>query len=123
MASVPEPCEGSRHFIKNGCIGNYENVNISSFAVLGINLWLEEDGDLNRNYPLYSFTFIQSVERSNRYKMLSSFSYNFTSYKANLKNFCIFIISNNKSFISRNLKVLGTLGGKFDFLNPSGSEI
>ena len=30
-------------------IGNYEYVNISSFAVLGIKLWLEEDGDLNRN--------------------------------------------------------------------------
>ena len=29
-------------------IGHYEYVNISSFAVLGIKLWLEEDGDLNR---------------------------------------------------------------------------
>ena len=36
-------------------IGNYEYVNISSFAVLGIKLWLEEDGDLNRNDPLYLF--------------------------------------------------------------------
>ena len=27
-------------------IGDYEYVNISSFAVLGIKLWLEEDGDL-----------------------------------------------------------------------------
>ena len=41
-------------------IGNYEYVNISSFAVLGIKLWLKEDGDLNRNDPLYSFKFIQS---------------------------------------------------------------
>ena len=40
--------------------GNYEYVNISSFAVLGIKLWLEEDGDLNRNDPLYSFKFIKS---------------------------------------------------------------
>ena len=42
-------------------IGDYECVNISSFAVLGIKLWLEEDCDLNRNNPLYSFTckFIQ----------------------------------------------------------------
>ena len=39
---------------------DYEYVNISSFAVLGIKLWLEEDGDLNRNDPLYSFKFIQS---------------------------------------------------------------
>ena len=30
-------------------IGDYEYVNISSFAVLGIELWLEEDGDLIRN--------------------------------------------------------------------------
>ena len=40
--------------------GDYEYVNISSFAVLGIKLWLEEDGDSNRNDPLYSFKFIQS---------------------------------------------------------------
>ena len=37
-------------------IGDYEYVNISSFAVLGIKLRLEEDGDLNRNDPLYSFS-------------------------------------------------------------------
>ena len=41
-------------------IGDYEHVSISSFAVLSIKLWLEEDGDLNRNDPLYSFKFIQS---------------------------------------------------------------
>ena len=41
-------------------IGDYEYVNIPSVAVLGIKLWLEEDGDLNRNDPLYSFKFIQS---------------------------------------------------------------
>ena len=41
-------------------IGDYENVNIFSFAVLGIKLRLEEDGDFNRNDPLYSFKFIQS---------------------------------------------------------------
>ena len=40
-------------------IGDYEYVNISSFAVLGIKLCLE-DGDLNGNDPLYSFKFIQS---------------------------------------------------------------
>ena len=40
-------------------IGDYEHVSIFSFAVLGIKLWLEEDGDLNRNDPLCSFTFIQ----------------------------------------------------------------
>ena len=35
-------------------------VNIFNFAVLGIKLWLEEDGDLNRNDPLDSFKFVQS---------------------------------------------------------------
>ena len=33
-------------------IGHYEYVNISSFAVLGIKLSLEEDGNLNRNDSL-----------------------------------------------------------------------
>ena len=41
-------------------ISDYEYVNISSFTVLGIKLWLEEDGDFYRNDPLYSFKFIQS---------------------------------------------------------------
>ena len=40
-------------------IGNYEYVNVSSYAVLGKKLWLE-DGDLDINYPLHSFKFIQS---------------------------------------------------------------
>ena len=40
-------------------IGDYEYVSISSFAVLGVKLWLEEDGDL-KNDHLYSFKFIQS---------------------------------------------------------------
>ena len=67
-------------------IGNYQYVNISGFAVLGIKLWLEEDGDLNRNDHLYSFKFIQS-KAQNWCKMLSSFSYKFRSNKANLKIF------------------------------------
>ena len=41
-------------------IGDYEYVNISNFAVLGIKLWLEDDGDLNRDDLLYSFRFMQS---------------------------------------------------------------
>ena len=45
---------------ENLYIGDYEYVNNSSFALLGIKLWLEEYGDLNRNDPLYSFKFIQS---------------------------------------------------------------
>ena len=45
-------------------VGNYEYVNISSFVVLDIKLWPEDDGDLNRNYPLYSIKFIQSKAQS-----------------------------------------------------------
>ena len=41
-------------------IGDYEYVNISSFAEFGIKLWLEEDGDLNRNDLSYSFKSISS---------------------------------------------------------------
>ena len=41
-------------------IGDYEYVNIFSFAVLDIKVWLEEDGDLDKNDPLYSFKFIKS---------------------------------------------------------------
>ena len=39
-------------FLVTRYTGDYEHVNISSFAVLSIKLWLEEDGDLNRNDPL-----------------------------------------------------------------------
>ena len=76
-------------------ISDYEHVNISSFAVLGIKLWLEEDGDLNRNDPLYSFKFIQT-KAQNRYKML---------------------------FISQNLKAAGPLGENFDFFSLFGFDI
>ena len=41
-------------------IGDHKYVNTSSFAVLGIELWPEDDDDLNRSDPLYSFKFIQS---------------------------------------------------------------
>ena len=37
------------------------------------------------------------------------------SNKANLKIFAYFVVSNNKSFISQNLKIVVPLEGKFDF--------
>ena len=51
-------------YYKNlGCeslyIADNENVNISSFDVLDIELWLDEVGDLHTNNPLSSFKFIQ----------------------------------------------------------------
>ena len=56
--------------------------------------------------------------------MLSSFSYNFYIQQSKLfENLYIFSISNNKSFISQNFKVVGPLGGKFDFFSLSGFEI
>ena len=41
-------------------IADYEYGNISSFPVIDIRLWLEEESDLNTDHPLYSFKFIQS---------------------------------------------------------------
>ena len=41
-------------------ISDYEYVNISTFALSDIKLWLEGDDDLNTHHPLYSFKFIQS---------------------------------------------------------------
>ena len=57
-------------------IADYKYVNISSFAVLGIKLWLEDNVDLKWDDLSYSFKFIQS-KAQNWYKLLSSFSYNF----------------------------------------------
>ena len=37
--------------------------------------------------------------------------------------FCLFVINNNKSFISQNLNAVGSLGGNFDLFSPSGFEI
>ena len=39
------------------------------------------------------------------------------------ENFLIFVISNNESFISKNLRVKGPLGGKFEFFSLSGFDI
>ena len=41
-------------------ISVYECVNISTFALSDVKLWLEEDGDVITNHPLYSFRFIQN---------------------------------------------------------------
>ena len=65
-------------------IGDYKYVNISSFVVLGLKLWMKEDDDLNRNDLLYSFGLIQSKPQD-WYKTLLSFSYNFISSIENLK--------------------------------------
>ena len=89
--------------------------------MLGIKLWLEEDGDLNRNDPLYSFKFIQSeVKIDTKRYHLQLYLY---IQHSKLEKFCILVISNNKSFIPQNLKVVGPLGGKFDSFSPSGFEI
>ena len=55
--------------------------------------------------------------------MLSSFSFNFYIQHSKLENVCIFVVSNNKSFISQNVNVVGTLRRKFDFFSLSGFEI
>ena len=45
-------------------IADYEHINITSFAVLDIKLWLEEGSDLDTDRPLYLFIFIQSNTRN-----------------------------------------------------------
>ena len=67
-------------------IADYEYVNISSFAVLDIKLYLGAHGDLHIDHPSYSFKFNQS-KAQNSYKMLSSFGHNFISDVANLEIF------------------------------------
>ena len=57
--------------------------------------------------------------------MLSAFSH-ITLYptkQSKPENFCTFTISNNKSLISENLKVVGPFGEKFDVFSLSGFEI
>ena len=41
-------------------IADYDYVNIFSFAVLGIKLWLKEDGDLYTDHTQYSFKSVHS---------------------------------------------------------------
>ena len=65
---------------------DYENVNISSFAVLDIKLWLEENCNLDTDRLLYSFKFTES-NAQNCHQVLSSFSHNFISHIANQKTF------------------------------------
>ena len=72
-----------------------------------------------------SFIFIQihSVESSKLIKNVIIFKLELHIQHSKLENFCIFVISNNKSLISQNLEVVGPLGRKFDFVSPSGFEI
>ena len=44
-------------------------------------------------------------------------------YNIPARLFCIFVISNNKIFISQCLKAEGSLGGQFNFFSPLGFEI
>ena len=53
---------------------------------------------------------------------LSAISYLYIQH-SKLENFCLFVISDNKSYISQNLKVVCPLGGKFDFFSLSGFGI
>ena len=47
LVGVELPSDDSKYLrCETLYIGDYEYVNITSFAVLGIKVWLEEDGDL-----------------------------------------------------------------------------
>ena len=43
-------------------VAHHKYVNISSFVVLDIKLWLEEDGKLKTGHTLYSLKFIQRLK-------------------------------------------------------------
>ena len=88
--------------------------NIFSSAVLGIKLWLEEDGDLNRDDPSYSSNSLFSSKLKIDTKCHHLLAITLCTIQQ-LEFFCIFVISNNKSFISQNLKAEGPLGRKFNF--------
>ena len=45
-------------------ISVYECVNISTFVLSDVKLWLEEVGDVNTHHPLYSFRLIQSMDQN-----------------------------------------------------------
>ena len=95
----------------------YEHVNITSFTVSDVTLWLED------NHPLlYSFKFIQSELKIDT-KCCHPLAITLFFQLSKPENFCIFAISNAKSFISQNLKVVGPLRGKFDFFSLLGFEI
>ena len=98
--------------------GDYEYVNICSFAVLGIKLWLEEEGDLNRN--IHSNSFSRKLRIDTKCYYLSTITLYSTQQTGKFLHICN---SNNKNFISQYLKVVGPLGGKFDFFSPSVFEI
>ena len=61
LQKVQEQADDSKNLRReNLYISVYECVNISSFALSDVKLWLEEDGDINTHHPLHSFRFIQS---------------------------------------------------------------
>ena len=62
-----------------------DNVKILSFVMLGIKLWLEEDGDLHKSFTfnIHSYSLIQ--KSPNLCKALSSFGHNFTCNMAKLE--------------------------------------
>ena len=73
----------------------------------------------------WSFIFIQihSVESSKLIQNFIIFLLSLYIQHSKLENFCIFVISNNKSFISQNLKVVVHWEESLIFFSPSGFEI
>ena len=64
------------------------------------------------------FIQIHSVKSSKLIQNVIIFQLQLYIQHSKLENFCIFVISNNEIFIFQNLKVVGLLGVKFDFLVP-----
>ena len=95
-------------------IAIFEFVNNSSCTVLDIKLRMEEDGDLHTDdHHLYSFKFIHR-----RLKIDAKCCHRLAITHNKNETFFMFVISNNKSFISQTLKVTGLLGEEFDSFSP-----
>ena len=60
LQKVQEQADDSKNLRRGTLyISIYECVNISTFALSDVKLWLEEDGNVNTHHPLYSRIFVQ----------------------------------------------------------------
>ena len=65
LLTVQEQADNSKNLRRETLhFSVYEYVNISTFVLANVKLWLEEVGDVNTHHPLYSFRFIQSMAQN-----------------------------------------------------------
>ena len=100
---------------------DYNNVKIFSFVMVGIKLWLIEDGDLHTDHFQYSFKSVDSkVKIYVNCCLLLAITLQATHQSL---TFLHIVIINGERFISKFLKVAYTLAETFDFFSPLGFHI